>query len=134
MKIYRWFFSIVVLTLLALSFTVVTTQAATPNDQVPGALQATAAPTQVVTPTPTLNAASANSSSQPASTDTQSSSASTKVADKDKMTEILIPAGEFTMGASTSDPDARQVENKDHSAVEVPSFKYTLPDYWIDKF
>jgi len=37
------------------------------------------------------------------------------------------------MGA-VNDPDARIVLTKDHSYIEIPSFKYTLPDYWIDKF
>ena len=79
-----------------------------------------------VTPTPE---ATPETTTEPQDTITTQ----TRVSEKDKMDEILIPAGEFIMGAE-DDPEAKQVWEGGRSAPEIPSFKYTLPDYWIDKY
>jgi formylglycine-generating enzyme required for sulfatase activity/serine/threonine protein kinase len=50
---------------------------------------------------------------------------STRVSDKDGMTLLYVPAGEFTMGSADGDSDA--------SSDEKPQHKVALDAYWIDR-
>ena len=50
---------------------------------------------------------------------------STMVADKDGMTQVYVPAGEFLMGSADSDSEA--------GSDEKPQHKVTLDAYWMDR-
>ena len=135
---YRWIISFVVLMLAACSATPTSAPPAAPAAPpiVPSATQVSLPPvTSTPSPIPTQAPTNIPSIAVPSATPTSATPTlgSTKVSDKDKMVEIYIPGGEFTMGA-VNDPDARQVIDHEHSFPEVPSFKFTLDSYWIDKF
>ena len=77
--------------------------------------QAASAPT--VTPSPTVTAAPTIVAA-PIVT-------ATRVAAPDGMVQVFVAAGEFLMGADSSDPDAR--------SDEMPQHTVTLDDFWFDR-
>ncbi|MCX6032853.1 MAG: SUMF1/EgtB/PvdO family nonheme iron enzyme [Chloroflexi bacterium] len=92
----------------------------TPAPTVTPALTATPRPE----PTKTLTAALPTKASEPIKSSVPGI-ASTMVSDKDGMTLVYVPAGEFTMGAADGDSEA--------SDNEKPQHKVYLDAYWIDR-
>jgi len=92
------------------------------------ALQTTLTPVPASSPTQVSTQLAASPVEQPAGT----YKIETRVSPKDGMEEVFVPAGEFIMG--TNDTDAKITIEGGRAFPEIPSFKYTLDSYWIDKY
>jgi formylglycine-generating enzyme required for sulfatase activity len=87
-----------------------------------GACTATAIPVPTVAPPPPITPTRAPSMPTPAPTLGMSS---TQVSGKDGMTLLYVPAGEFKMGAASSDTQANSDEKPQHTVY--------LDAFWIDQ-
>ncbi len=59
---------------------------------------------------------------------------STRTIAIDQMVQVYVPAGDFIMGAKTTDKDAKQTIAGGRAYPESPQQTVYLDGYWIDKF
>ncbi len=74
----------------------------------------------------------------PAASPASAIPASPRIAPRDGMTQVFVPAGEFLMGSSSADIDAvvqdRVGYTRDSFKNETPQHKVYLDAFWIDKY
>jgi len=99
------------------------------------AVEPSSTPTvEIVPPTATATTAppTPTATSEPPTPTVEPTPANLRVAESDGMEQILIPAGEFTLG--TFEKDAQLDLNNGVSYPEVPPHTVNLEAFWIDKF
>jgi eukaryotic-like serine/threonine-protein kinase len=92
----------------------------------------TASPSPITTPqaSPTVSPPASNTQPTPAAVKT--AVPETRVSEKDRMEQVFVPAGEFSMG--TNDRDAKLTIEGGRAYPEIPMHTVYLDDYWFDKY
>ncbi len=120
---------VTLLVVLAMAFGACTpTPTATPMPAKPAATVAptvTVAPVSTSTPLPTATAIPTSTVTPPPTADPTPGPGSTQVSDKDGMTLLYVPAGDFKMGTASSDLSVDTDEQPQHSVY--------LDAFWIDQ-